>query len=117
MIFLLPSRSSRKYRGKYPERINSWGYSKSRSQQAIADYLGISRPVHIELNDGRRYIADMKSLRREGIKLGAELVEILSYEISFQLAEYGKPAWEDLSQARYDELITLVRSTREGAMS
>lgn len=109
MLFLLPTRSPRRYAGKYPERVNSWSYSRSPSQRAIADYLGIGRPVHIELNDGRRYIADMKSLRPEGVKLGVELVSCLHPDVIFV-----ESAWEDLSQERYDEMLTLVRAAREG---
>lgn len=107
MIFLLPTRSSRKYRGKYPERVNSWSYSRSPSQMAIAEYLGISRPVHIELNDGRRYIADMKALRPEGVKLNAEMLNCIHPDVMFV-----ESAWEDLSQERYDEMLVLVREAR-----
>lgn len=107
MIFLLPTRSSRRYAGKYPERVNSWSYSRSPSQMAIAEFLGISRPVHIELNDGRRYIIDMKALRPEGVKLGNEMVSCLSADVMFV-----ESAWEELSQERYDEMLALVQAAR-----
>lgn len=107
MIFTLPTRSPRRYRGKYPERVNSWSYSRSPSQMAIAQYLGISRPVHIELNDGRRYIIDMKALRPEGVKLNAEMLNCLTTDVMFV-----ESAWEDLSQERYDEMLVLVREAR-----
>lgn len=42
-IYELPSRSERKYRGKYPERVWSVSYGR-----------GI---VHVELNNGRRFVA------------------------------------------------------------
>lgn len=105
MIFELPTRSPRKYRGQYPNRINSWSYSRSPSQQAIADYLEIGRPVHIELNNGKRYIADMKSLNADGIKLGTELRDIWKEEVSVKIPHL-------LSQERYDEMLALVRAAR-----
>jgi hypothetical protein len=43
MIIKLPSKASRKYRGKYPKRINSHSYAKGTH--------------HYELNDGTRYVA------------------------------------------------------------
>lgn len=109
MIFLLPTRSSRRYRGQYPERVNSWSYSRSPSQQAIADYLNIGRPVHIELNDGRRYIIDMKALRPDTVKLGVELVSCLHSDVLFV-----ESAWEELSRERYDEMLALVQAARRG---
>ena len=110
MIYQLPTRSPRRYRGKYPERVNSWSYSRSPSQMAIADYLGISRPVHIELNDGRRYIIDMKALRPEGVKLNAEMIDCLSPDVMFV-----ESLWDELSQERYDEMLERVRAVREAA--
>lgn len=107
VIFMLPTRSPRKYRGKYPERVNSWSYSRSPSQMAIAEFLGISRPVHIELNDGRRYIICMKALRPEGVKLNAEMIDCLSPDVMFV-----ESLWEDLSQERYDAMLALVREAR-----
>lgn len=109
MIFLLPTRSSRRYAGKYPERVNSWSYSRSPSQMAIAEYLGISRPVHIELNDGRRYIIDMRALRPDTVKLGVELVSCLQSDVLFV-----ESAWEELSRDRYDEMLALVQAARRG---
>ena len=106
VIFMLPTRSPRKYRGKYPERVNSWSYSRSPSQQAIAEYLGISRPVHIELNNGKRYIADMKSIKGDDLKLSAELHDVIADHI---LETTFGPCWEELSQERYDEMLTLVQ--------
>lgn len=43
-IYKLPTRSSRKYRGKYPTRVRSFAYAKG--------------TAHFELNDGRRYVAN-----------------------------------------------------------
>lgn len=77
---------------------------------AIADYLGISRPVHIELNDGRRYVIDMKALRPEGVKLNAEMIDCLSPDVMFV-----ESLWNELSQERYDEMLERVRAVREAA--
>jgi hypothetical protein len=41
-IYELPTRSARKYRGKYPERVHS---------------LSLGSTCHIELNNGRRFVA------------------------------------------------------------
>jgi hypothetical protein len=41
-IYELPTRSSRKYRGKYPERVHS---------------AALGRVCHFELNNGRRFVA------------------------------------------------------------
>lgn len=105
MIFQLPTRSPRKYRGKYPTRINSWSYSRSPSQMAIADFLGIGRPVHLELNDGRRFIADMKSLNPDGVKLNTELYDIWAEAETVKVPHL-------LSQERYDAMLVLVREAR-----
>jgi hypothetical protein len=42
-IYELPTRSPRRYRGKYPERVWSVGYARG--------------AVHVELNNGRRFVA------------------------------------------------------------
>jgi hypothetical protein len=99
VIVQLPIRSPRKYRGQYPGRINSWSYSRSPSQQAIADFLGMKRPVHIEDNVGVRYIADMGSLNPE-IKLGMELADAVLGDLE---------DITDLPQDRYDAMLDLRR--------
>lgn len=105
MIFELPTRSPRKYRGQYPTRINSWSYSRAPSQQAIADYLGIGRPVHIELNNGKRYIADMKSIKANDIRLNVDFRDIWDESVSVKIPHL-------LSQERYDAMLALVREAR-----
>ncbi len=76
MTWLLPSQSNRKYHGMYPKRINSISYSRSPSQQLVGNYLGLKRPVHIELNDGKRYIVDAGDLDMGNVKLNAEWDEV-----------------------------------------
>lgn len=109
MIFLLPTRSTRRYRGKYPDRVNSWSYSNSPSQRTIAAFLGISRPVHVELNDGRRYIIDMKALRPDALRLSVDMVNCLSPDVMFV-----ESAWQELSRQRYDEMLKIIGDLREG---
>lgn len=99
MIYQLPTRSPRKYRGKYPRRVNSWSYSRSPSQQAIADYLDIRLPVHLELNDGTRFIACMFDFA-DDLKLSVEFNDILPGPVL------------DLPQHRYDEMLALVQAAR-----
>lgn len=101
-MFCLPTHSPRKYRGKYPTRINSWGYSNSASQQALGKFLGITRPVHIELNDGRRYIADTSELKTGEVKLGVDLDDLFVIPATIIA----------LTQERYDEMLGRVREIR-----
>lgn len=55
MIYQLPTRSTRKYTGHYPERVHS---------------LSLGRVTHVELNNGRRFVAlhtDLAGLPRLGM--------------------------------------------------
>lgn len=104
MIFQLHTRSDRRYRGNYPRRINSWSYSRSPSQDVVGRHLDMRRPVHFELNDGTRFIADMPDLNPD-IRLGME----------FNDAAPG-PVIE-LSVERYDAMLTEIRAVRsQGAV-
>lgn len=100
-IYLLPTQGP-KYRGKYPRRLRSWSYGKSKGQEAVANYLGIEKPTHFELNCGWRYIADSRDLNRDLVKVGAELSEIIRKNAAIQ----------PLSQPQYDEMLDLVRQAR-----
>lgn len=107
MICLLPTRSSRRYRGKYPTRVNMWSYSRSASQKIVGDHLSMQRPCHIELNDGRRYIADLPYLIKldfDGICMGMDLAELVSdsNEMLFSL-----------TQDRYDAMLADIRKLRD----
>ena len=108
MIFLLPTRAKRRYRGKYPERVNSWGTSRSSSQQVISDCLGIGRVVHVELNDGRRYILDMKALQPDKLRLNVELTSCLNPDVLFVESE-----WQELGWERYNDMLGKVQARRE----
>lgn len=104
MIYLLPTQRPGKYRGIYPTRIHSWGYSQSPAQTVIAEYLGIKRPIHIELNNGRRYIVDMRMLKSYTVRLGAEFMSLFLWD---------NPIIEILGHARYDEMLDMVRRVRD----
>ena len=101
MIYQLPTRSPRRYRGKYPARINSWSCSRSPSQRALADFLHLSRPVHLELNDGQRFIADM-----------CDLVGDLRLAMDMNDAVLPRTTVVQLGQDRYDAMLALVREAR-----
>lgn len=101
MIYQLPTRSSRRYRGKHPGRINSWSYGDSPCQKVIAGYLGMKRPVHIEDNAGYRYIADM-SLLNPQITVGMELADAVT----------GIPL-EDIKDLHPDLYNSMLQSIRE----
>jgi len=61
-VYKLPTKSSRKYRGKYPTRIHhaSWG---GREEWLVAKYFpDMKYTIHIEMNNGDRYIADADEL-------------------------------------------------------
>lgn len=103
-MFLLPTKSPIRYRGKYPMRVRSWSYARSLSTQALGAYLGIRKPVHLELNNGSRYIADLSELRTDLPHIGVELEAMLSKNPT-TLVELS---WEE-----YDEMLTLVRRVRE----
>lgn len=106
MIYRLPTRSPRKYRGKYPYRINSWstGGSKiSPDQQIVKDHLGLeTRPVHLELNNGERYIADAKSIGFEKLRCCIDLLSVV----------VGASSPIELSQESYDAMLAKVREVR-----
>lgn len=107
-MFKLPTRghADRPYRGKYPNRVNSWSYSRSPSQQALGAFLGIRKPVHIELNEGTRYIADISELKANEVKLGTDINDLLHHVPALIVT---------LTQQRYDEMLAVVRSARETA--
>jgi len=101
MIYRLPSRSPRKYRGQYPRRVHSWSYSSSPCQMLIKDILKLELgPVHIELNDGTRFIADRADLRE--VKCGVEWLDCL------KKGTLGI----DLSKERYDFMLDQIRTLR-----
>jgi len=106
-MFLLPTRSPRTYHGKYPTRINSWNYSRSDAQVALASFLGIKRPVHLELNDGRRFISDFSELNGNEVRLGVDLEACLRHSPTILV---------ELSQARYDTMLAIVRKAREQSL-
>lgn len=101
-MYLLPTKSGRRYRGKYPDTIHSLGYSNSLSQQVIGGYLSINRPIHIELNNGRRYIAAAAEIDMAKAHLGADFNDVIKspHEIIALLQE------------RYDEMMAKVRKVR-----
>ena len=101
-IFLLPTQAPRKYRGKYPRRIHSVGYSNSPSQKALCKFLGINRAVHLELRNGWRYIADTSDLHGDLPPVGAEFSTLIKPAIPI------KP----LPQDQYDKMLDLVRQAR-----
>jgi hypothetical protein len=102
-MFVLPTRSPRIYRGKYPTRIHSWSYSRSPSQQALAAFLGINRPVHLELNEGTRFIAEFTELSESHLKVGTDIEACLKQPTPLVF----------LSQDRYDLMLSHVRRARE----
>ena len=107
MICKLPSRSKRRYRGKYPTRVNSWAYSRSSSQKIVAKHLSMNRPVHIELNNGSRYVAELKYLIDQGfdgITMGADLHRLVSEDNSLL---------GNLNQDRYDLMLVEIRQERK----
>lgn len=99
--YQLPTRSSRKYRGKYPRRLNSFSHSSTTigDQTIIVEQLGIARPVHLELNDGTRFIVEASSLLNW--KIGAE----------FSLM-HNEPVIE-LTQEAYDTLLAEMKAYRD----
>jgi len=102
MIYQLPSRSPRRYRGQYPRRIHSWSYSDSPCQVLIKDILKLKRgAVHIELNDGTRLIADRADLWE--VKCGMEFSDCLKQDVEA----------DDLPQERYDFMLYQIRTLRE----
>lgn len=103
MIFQLPTKSDRIYRGKYPRRVWSWGYSRSPSQAVIGKFLEVDKPVHLELNDGTRYILSLDETHPALFMMNAEMEEVV-----IKLPMISKP----LSQERYDEMLLLVRKER-----
>lgn len=60
MIYLLPSRGKRQYRGKYPTRVHSFSYMR-----------GIA---HFELNDCRRYVVTADELAPVTPRYAAEFI-------------------------------------------
>lgn len=99
----LPTRSPREYRGKYPTRVCAVAYSRSPAQAFIARFLGIASATHIELNDGRRFIACTTELKTDRPVFGRDLSEITRNPIT---------VIEQLSQERYDEMLEGVRQIR-----
>jgi len=66
---------------------------------AIAEYLDMRRPVHLELNDGTRFIACMFDFA-DDLKIGREFNDLLPGVVL------------ELPQSRYNEMIELVREAR-----
>jgi hypothetical protein len=102
-MYLLPTRATRRYRGKYPHRIHSWAYSQSPSQRALGAFLSLRKPVHIELNDGRRFIASISELLPNQSRMGVEFEMIL---------RHNPCTIDEMSQEMYDQLLELVRRLR-----
>lgn len=105
MIYELPTRSPIVYRGRYRHYIRSWSYGRSPSQKVIADHLGINCPVHIELNNGRRYIAAASYLFRGEVKINANFFDTLQGFVSTE-------HFICLTQAAYDVMLAKVREAR-----
>ena len=103
-MFKLPTRSERRYRGKYPYRVHSIGYGQSESQKALAAYLGIRRPTHIELNNGERYIMDR--LEFADLSIGKDMW-VLYEEIEVH----------ELTDEQYADMIKLIRRVREKGLT
>jgi hypothetical protein len=103
-MFELPSTSIRCYHGKYPNRVHSISYSDSPAQRFIGEFLGIVRPVHLELNCGRRFIAAMKELKANE--------PMISRDIS-HITVQGVTPIEPLSKDRYEEMLDNIRIIRE----
>ena len=104
-MFKLPTRghTDRPYRGKYPTRICQWSYSGSPASKALGVFLGIKRPVHIELNEGTRYIADLSEVKADETKIGTELNDFLVHVPTHVVT---------LTQERYDQMLAIVRAVR-----
>lgn len=102
-MFKLPTKSDRRYRGFHPSRLHSLGYSNSLSQQAIAAHLSISYPVHLETNDGQRFIASRNEINMNLAHPGAELYGILKGPVT---------AFELMGQESYDRMLILIREVR-----
>lgn len=102
-MYELPTRSDRVYRGKYPHRVASTGYSRSLEQMFISQYLGIRAAYHLELNDGRRFIACITELRNGDSFVSRDIQEVLK--------KHPTPI-ERLSQERYDEMLEGIRQIR-----
>lgn len=102
-MYQLPQKVVNLYRGKYPDRISQLGYSNSLSQQVIGGFLSINRPIHIELNNGIRYIAAADEINMAMCKPSVSVGAVLK-----------KPVTEiiPLTQERYDEMLTLVQKVR-----
>src|SRR5688572_5198742 len=80
MIYKLPTRSTRKYRGKYQGRIHNCG--------------GRAACFHIETNNGERYVADAASIRdlNRTDHIGRHIVAVLDFTRGHQymsLADYA----------------------------
>lgn len=107
MIVKLPTKSDRRYRGKYPTRVHSMSYSRSYTQDFIQGFLRLDgRPMHFELNNGERYIVSMRAYleQRHGV---------CSYDFGEIIKE---EAWDhryDLSQPLYDEMLAKIKLFRE----
>lgn len=92
MITLLPSRSPRLYRGKYPTRVHSFG--------------GRRGVYHFELNDGRRYVVTGDELKPGFVHIeGLEFIACLKPGAT----KYGT---DEMSLADYAGIILVTRLLR-----
>lgn len=102
-MYELPTLAQRSYRGKYPHRVHSSSYSDSPSQRYLCEFLGIRRAIHLELNCGRRFIADIDEVRNGMAFVTRDIQEVLKKHPTSIIK---------LTQERYDEMLAGMRKIR-----
>jgi hypothetical protein len=95
MLYLLPTRSDTKYRGKYPNRIKSASYSPHNT-----DGKGC---IHLETNCGERFTASADCI-----------ADIQSVRIGVDISDYCKAGTlvVAMMQSQYDEWLASIRARR-----
>lgn len=89
-IYKLPSRSPRKYRGKYPTRVHNYG---------------LGRTVHIELNNGKRFVCLPRDLEAGAFREGKPMAKLTRDDLF-------PNGWEIMAIADYAAVILLTRLFR-----
>jgi hypothetical protein len=108
MIFKLHTKSTRKYRGKYPTRLHDFSNGGQRGNPIVARHLAIRSPHFLELNDGRRYYVDGFWLNDFKLPILTKL--LFKYDFEAIVAHAV-----DLPAKRYDEMLGEINAERARA--
>jgi hypothetical protein len=98
-IYRLPTHGVLGYHGQYPERIRSWSAGSAVSF------------VHIELNNGDRYVATRDCLRESWLGVGYEFTDALAGK--WRLPALETSLHETIPLMEHEQYEGLLKQARE----